>query len=378
MGAAGQARGCRVSVPSMNEDAKRVWDERYATAAAPPPPEQGGDPIHYTLHKFLYAHSIALPSTSRLDGWIVADVGERFLKPAAKRVLALGSGTAVIEEFLLTAGYAEHIVAYEMSENACAAAMERLRGTPLEGRLEMRASDVLTDNIPDGSFDVVFVQAAIHHFDRIDDMFALMHRVLKPNGLLMYDEYVGPDHHIFPADVMATLNLMNDCLEPRYRLDAMTGQPRDHLPDPSLEGMLAMDPSEGVHASRILPLTYQWFEVLQRRDFGGTLLRQFFTGILPNFDWNNEQDRTVARLLILVERLMLQHNVLPSYSTDIVARRRPKPLPLMPAAEAARIGFADWKPSARYGLRESSAPAPASADGGNIAAALRRLLTRRR
>ncbi len=48
---------------------------------------------------------MALPTTGCTDGCIVCDVGERFLKPAAKRVLALGAGMAIIEEFLLSRNY---------------------------------------------------------------------------------------------------------------------------------------------------------------------------------------------------------------------------------------------------------------------------------
>ena len=90
---------------SMHENAQMIWDERYGEPAEPPPLDQGGDPVHYTLHKFLYEHSIALPRTGRADGYIVCDVGERFLKPAAMRVLALGAGMAVIEEFLPSRKY---------------------------------------------------------------------------------------------------------------------------------------------------------------------------------------------------------------------------------------------------------------------------------
>jgi SAM-dependent methyltransferase len=357
---------------SMDEDATRIWDARYeeGTHVGTRPPIVG-DPIDYTQHKFLYAHGISMPSTGRLDGWITADVARQFLVPAPGRVLALGSGMAFIEETLLTQGYVEHIVAYEMSRNACAAAMDRVRGTPAEGRLEMRSGDVLDANLPDGAFDVVFVQAAVHHFERIDDMFALMHRVLKPDGLLLYDEYVGADHHQFPPDLMEIMNLLNDCLGAPYRFDALAQAPRERMQEPSLEGMLAADPSEGVHASRILPLTYRWFDVLQRRDYGGTILRPFFTGILPNFDWDDEKDQTVARLIILVEQLLLRHGVIPTYHTNVVARRRPAPLPPLSAEQEARIGYADWQPP-----QPEAATSP-PAQGGAFASLRERFLGRR-
>ncbi len=330
---------------SIDIDATRIWNERYAgDTHVGTKPVIAGDPIDYTQHKFLYQYGVALPSTGRLDGWIIDDAARSFLTPPPKSVLALGSGMAFVEEMLLSRGYAERIIAYEASENACDAAMQRIRGTSVEGRLEMRCADVLKANLPDGAFDLVFVQAAIHHFERIDDMFALMHRVLKPDGLLLYDEYVGPDHHQYSPEVMEVLNLLNDCLGSPYKFDTLANAPRERMPEPNLDWMIAHDPSEGVHASRILPLTYQWFDVLKRFDYGGTLLRPFFTGILRNFNWDDAKDQTVARLIILIEQLLLKEGVIPTYHTHIVARRRAAPLPPLSAEQEARIGFAGWQP----------------------------------
>ena len=86
--------------------------------------------------------------------------------PRPERVLAIGSGMAFIEEYLLTNDLVGHIVAYEMSPTAVKAAMARVADKPYAARLEMRTADVLTENLADGSFDMVFVQAAIHHFFR--------------------------------------------------------------------------------------------------------------------------------------------------------------------------------------------------------------------
>ena len=97
-----------------------------------------------------------------------------------------------------------------------------------------------------------------------------------------------------------------------------------------------------MHASRILPLTYQWFDVLDRTDYGGTLLRPFFTGILPNFDWSDAKDQTVASLIVLVEQLLTRHGVIPHYHTSVVARRRETPRPPLTADESERIAYSGW------------------------------------
>ncbi len=346
-------------IPDDSTDAAtRIWDQRYeGNEHVGTQPVIASDPTDYTQHSFLYQHAIAHPQTGSLDGYNLDRVGRTFLTPPPANMLALGVGMAFTEEHLLRNDYAQHIVAYEMSATAVERAKQRLSEAGLGDRIEMRAADVLEDNLPDASFDAVFVQAAIHHFYRIDDMFELMHRVLRPGGLLVYDEYVGPDLHVWDKEVIDLLDELNACLAPQYRWDWHVQAERREGPKPSKEWMLQHDPSEGVHASRILPLTYQWFDVIDRADYGGTILRPFFSGILRNFDWADPKDQTVARLIVLIERLLTRHSVIPHYQTSIVARRRDKKLPPLPIQQTERIAFTDWpgltapQQSPRRGLR---------------------------
>ncbi|MFT8244251.1 class I SAM-dependent methyltransferase [Roseomonas sp. BN140053] len=343
-------------------DATSIWDQRYEGGEhVGSQPVVEGDPIDYTQHKFLYERAIARPQTGALEGYNLDRVGRQFLTPPPARMLAIGSGMAFVEEHLLRHNYAQHITAYEMSGSAVEKARIRFAESGLSDRIEMRSADVLEENLPDGAFDAVFVQAAIHHFDRIDEMYALMHRVLRPGGLLVYDEYVGPDHHLYHPEVIAIMDEINACLAPQYRWDVLAKHTREMVPRPSLEWMLGHDPSEGVHASRILPLTYQWFEVLDRADYGGTIMRPFFTGILPNFDFADPKDQTVAQLIVLIEQLLTRSGVIPHYHTSVVARRREVPLAPLTDAQAARIAYSDWPGLAAPS--PAAAPAPAAEAG---------------
>ena len=335
-----------------------VWDQRYESGEHVGSRETiEGDPVDYTQHRLLYRHAIAEPTTGSPDGWIIDAIGQTYLTPPPAKMLSVGCGMAFIEEHLVRAGFAQHILAYEMSGSAIAAATQRVAGQPYASRLELRCADVLAEDLPSAAFDAVFVQAAIHHFFDIEPMFELMHRVLKPDGLLIYDEYVGPDHHLYDDHVIAIMNRIDACLAPGYRWDHLAKHERQGVPKPDLQWMLQHDPSEGVHASQILPLTYRFFDVIDRRDYGGSITRPFFTGILPNFDWNDPKDQTVARLVVLLERLLVEGGAIPSYQTAVVARRRPQVLPPLSDAQAGRINYAGWAPPA------GQSPPPAAKPG---------------
>lgn len=341
-------------------DANSIWDDRYEKGEhVGSKPVIEGDPIDFTQHKFLYSHAVAKPMTGALDGWSVDAIAKQWFNPAPAKVLAIGSGMAFLEEYLVQNDYAGHVTAYEMSRTAIEGARARVADKPYASRLDLRTGDVLLEELPTAGYDAVFVQAAIHHFDRIEEMFALMHRVLKPGGLLWYDEYVGPDHHMYEPEVLAIMDELNDCLDAQFRWDVLAKHTRTMVPRPSLEFMMGHDPSEGVHASQILPLTYQWFDVVHRQDYGGAIMRPFFTGILPNFDWDNPRDQTIARLIIATEQLLTKHGVLPNYHTAVVGRRLDRPRPPLTAQEAARINYSNWP-----GLQPVTAAPPPPRRGG--------------
>lgn len=330
-------------------DATSIWNERYSKGdLACTQASVKGDPIDYTQHPYLYALSTARRVTGDLRGDPLLDVAGKFLGTPAKRMLSVGSGLGFAEEKLVRHGLVESVVAFEASPVAVKNALKRLETAGLRERFDFRSGDVCSADLQDDEFDLVFVQAAIHHFYNIDEMFELFRRVLKPGGMIIYDEYVGPDHHMYEDSVMALLNEVNDCLAAGYRYDVLRNEIRSEVPRASLEWMLNMDPSEGVHSSKILPLTYRHFDVQDRRDYGGTLMRPFFVGILPNFDFDDPKDQTVAALIVKIEEILIRYGVMPSYHSIVVGKLRDEVLELSDS-DLERINYSNWSGFGRHG-----------------------------
>lgn len=331
-------------------NATSIWNERYSKGdLACTQASVKGDPIDYTQHPYLYALSIARRVTGDLSGDPLLDVAGTFLAKPAKKMLSVGSGLGFAEEKLVRHGLVESVVAFEASPVAVKNALKRLEIAGLREKFDFRSEDVCSAGLQDDEFDLVFVQAAIHHFYNIDEMFDLFRRVLKPGGLIIYDEYVGPDHHMYEDSVMDLLNEVNDCLGAGYRYDVLRGgEIRSEVPRASLEWMLNMDPSEGVHSSRILPLTYRHFDVLDRRDYGGTMMRPFWVGILPNFDFDDPKDQTVAALIVKIEELLIRYGVMPSYHSIVVGKLRDEVMDLSDS-DLERINYSNWSGFGRYG-----------------------------
>jgi SAM-dependent methyltransferase len=322
--------------------ANAVWDARYAQPDAAAG-DAAADPVtDYTRSKYLYEIAVAEPLTGRRDGYWLDDVGKLLGREA--RVLSIGCGEAAAEEYLVAHDYVGSLIGFDASRSAIETARQRVAPKPYKSRLHFDASDVLDANLETGEFDAVFALASLHHCVEIERVFALVHRVLKRDGLLIYDEYVGPDHHILPSDVYRLMDKVNALLPERLKVDLFTGQSRARVAAPSLAWMMDHDPTEGIHSSRILPLTYQYFDIIRRRGYGGTLIRQFFAGILQNFDFESADDRCIAGLIVLLEEELARTGALPYHALNVVARRRDDPGSPLSGADIARIGFADWAP----------------------------------
>ncbi len=317
-----------------------VWNDRYANGKSTVAKlDRKGDPIDYTSHPFLYKN--AVNGWFEKDEWYVTSIAEEFFQPARKKVCSIGAGLGITERYLVKEGYIEHLTIYETSKSAIEQIAKLIKEDGIEEKVTLVNSDILKEDIPSDYYDAIVVFAAIHHFFEIEKMFILMNRILKRDGVLFFDEYVGPDHGLYDDRVYKYMDEINKCLASEYRRDELRNDTvRDSVPRATLEWMMEMDPSEGVHASQILPLTYKYFDVVKRLDYGGTISRPFWVGILNNFDFDNYKDQTVANLICYIEKLLIREGLIPHYHSIVVASKRRVPKHVH---NKSRINYVDWK-----------------------------------
>ena len=66
-------------------------------------------------------------------------------------------------------------------------------------------------------YDVVWAVSSAHHFARLEYVFAQVASALKPDGLFILHEYVGPNRFQFPAYQRQVIQACLDLLPPAYR-----------------------------------------------------------------------------------------------------------------------------------------------------------------
>ncbi len=289
-------------------------------------PSVSGDPDVYYLHHFLDVH---LPR-----------------RPVA-RALSLGCGGGNLERALIDLNAATTIDAYDFSPESIRLAQELAEQARMAGRIHYDIRDINQIVLPRGQYDFVVAKMALHHFERLEHVFEQVRLSLKPGGVFLFNDFIGPSRFQWTDLQLELMNAILEVLPDRNRYSEVSNGFLHRIDRPSVEGMIQMDPSEAVRSAEILPALRNAFEIIEYRPYGGTLAHILLTHVMASFDLQNEDQRSLLKMFFLLEKTLIRHGVLPSDFAYGVAKPligSPKALPVaaqLPLARAVngRRGF---------------------------------------
>src|SRR5258708_6073346 len=219
----------------------------------------------------------------------------RFMPGHGLRVLVLGCGEGWLERALLRHDWIAHIDACDFA----AEAVERAR-TLAPPKIDYRVVDLNRDGI-DGRYDVIVAHAVLHHIENLEHAFDQIDRALKPEGTLIVNEYAGPNRFQYGDDVLAIMNALLGVLPPHLRRSMMTARTYEAKERPTVEEMIRNDPSEAVRAEELLPMLAARYDIIDRRDLGGTALKHLLYDIVGNFRFDDPLARSLLALVLTIE-----------------------------------------------------------------------------
>jgi SAM-dependent methyltransferase len=213
------------------------------------------------------------------------------------RVLSIGSGGGDLERDLVRKRIARHVTGVDV---ASAIIEEARKRASAEGLSEVEyvagdARELLRENR--NRYDAIFFHGALHHFDGMRELIALVRGALVEDGTLYIDEYVGPSMHQWNVRRLFLPNLL-------YRLlPSLARRPRVIRAPVNPE-----DPSEAICSAEIVREVKRLFRVEARRDYGGNLLALVYPNLRKPHEGaalgRAEFDRVVARLIRWERRLL--------------------------------------------------------------------------
>lgn len=223
------------------------------------------------------------PSVTPLE-WFFGIVGAHRPLPL-RRVLLLGCGQGSDALKVARSRQADEIVAIDLS----AAALDRARADAQAAGLAVRYVQADMNSLPlgqpgfePGSFDAVLGIASVHHCASLENLYASVAALLTPGGWFFLDEYVGPDRFQCSNAQVHYMGQLIDLLPDHLRTMA-DGQIKGRPWRPAIDEVIAVDPSEAVRSSELLPLLERHFTIRAHRPYCGALLRVVLAGIAQNF-----------------------------------------------------------------------------------------------
>lgn len=288
------------------------WDDRVADVESDQP--QGWLDLEMIEEEYIRPRISGDPAVPYLQHFFDRHVPNR----PVDRLLSLGCGGGNLERALVDMGIAQRIDAYDESPGSIELARRMADEAGLSDRIRYGVADANVHELEAGVYDVVVIKAALHHFENLEHVYAQVHRSLKPGGLLMFNEFVGPSRFQWTDLQLDLMNRLLGALPESIRKQA----PVIEIRRPLVADMIALDPSESVRSAEILPLLERDFEVLELKPYGGALLHILLSHVLPLMDLEDENHRSILRLLMLYEGSLVDHGVLPSDFAYAVARPR--------------------------------------------------------
>ncbi len=291
---------------------------RWDTTAA----ERVANPIQGWMDSPLVLEQCILPKLGGGPGrhWLSALV-DRHRIARDGHWLSLGCGSAGTEIAASGWGLFASMLAIDASPASLqiagdAAAHQGVRNIRFE------RADLDRIELPRARFDLVLMNMSLHHVRELGHILAEIRGALRPGGWFVANEFVGPRQFQFSDLQLSIVRELLASLPDRCRIDSTTGRVKTEYVRMPVEHWNVADPSEAIRSDRIVPEIEKQFRVVERLDYGGTILNLLFEHIVHNFDPGDERDRALIALLGRVEDLLIRNGVLRSDFTLMIMRGR--------------------------------------------------------
>jgi O-antigen biosynthesis protein len=245
-------------------------------------------------------------------GWLMADHfrGRRFA-----RVLSPGCGVGDHEVALMATGQIDQLDAFDFSDASLRLARQKAADRGLKVRFYR--DDINAFQIPEGRrYDMIVCSGSVHHVREIERFLGVVRDALAPDGVFVFNEYVGPCYNIYPRKQLAVINRLLAAIAPELRQS-------DRLEQNTVEQAMAYDSSESVRSSLILPFASTYFDLEFCHHYGGSVLHPMYPLLRHDaMSRPNPEARSIMGLLAEFEAILIEKGVLTSDFALCVCRKK--------------------------------------------------------
>lgn len=136
--------------------------------------------------------------------------------------------------------------------------------------------------------------------------------VLKPDGYLIVNEFIGPTRFQWTDRQIECINNLLAILPTKYRVLENGKSLKSKIFRPSRLRMKLGDPSEAIESSNICPCLSEHFNIVERKNYGGTILHMLLNGIAHHFIENNFEAQQWLQICFEIEDLLMKEGEIES------------------------------------------------------------------
>lgn len=246
-------------------------------------------------------------------------IKNEFVRNPLGRGLSICSGSGEFERGLLNKNICRSIDAYEIAE---VRAKEGMKAAQEKGyAINFFIEDVNKATFKKDFYDIFISWSALHHIENLEGVCENTHTALRKGGLLIIQEYIGPNQFQWTDSQLEIINKLLHILPERLRINQKTGEMITHIKRPTIEYMNSTDPSEAIRSKDIMPILEKFFDIKIIRYFGGSVFNPLFNAIIGNFNHDDERDIALINIILLLEKILIEQKILENDYAVIIAEK---------------------------------------------------------
>lgn len=188
--------------------------------------------------------------------WWVEDFKRGYAKVPFKHALFLNCGDGRWERSFIDKKIVTNVTAFDVSPDL----IKKAKKAKGKRNIRYLVADANKIKFPKNKYDLVVNYAALHHTQYINRLCKILSQTLKPDGIFVNFDYIGPHRNQYPILQWLLAKSVNILL-PRYI--------RQDLSYPHIPTMLVMDPTEAIHSELIVNSVKRYFNIIEKHDTGG-------------------------------------------------------------------------------------------------------------
>lgn len=207
------------------------------------------------------------------------------------RGISIGCGAGGKELQLIKGGIVQSFELYEISQQRILQGNALFASAGFADKAEYKAEDGLAALELPERYDLVYWDSALHHMDDTRRSIELSVNALKPGGCLVINEYVGPNRFQWRDEEMHFMNEFRAALPDRFFSKSAGAriEVARKVVKPTVEQMIAVDPSEAPDSASILPALSDILPDATVWPLGGVIYHIALNDVIANFQLPSDE-----------------------------------------------------------------------------------------